>query len=476
MTIKKIVPSVLLLSLLVSYLSVFVPSVVSAQEDQPLSVALVCSLDGYLAASLSGPTTVSVESQFGDTVVIENPSNYVFSGVKTGVAFYESELDTVPSYWYVTPTERTVYPRSENPFTLDLDLGALPAGTYIVKTFAAQGDAEDVLAVALRDVTMAESVTVVKQAPQSTFLDTTVTVNGEVVNGTLTIAEPLPLNYSLETKNNGDVPFVNANLRTVVSQGTLPAGTAVRASTNDSLKLIPGGVRTTTFTDLMVEDSSYTLYTMIESEGVVTPLQIATLNIGDVSIDRVFTYLSAVGIADATEDTVKVTACVAQTETLNDGFYTPRPFGVGVNVKDEAGAVIEEQNVVIGGSEYAVGNSVEVILTKKSLANRLVTVQLEEQRSYSETPLNPNDSSTNQDTLTLDVIDSLELTYDCVEGECSTITTLGGFIADETVQKSFWFYAGIVIAAALLLYVMLRRLSPYEDPQAKKDESNHELQ
>ena len=73
----------------------------------------------------------------------------------------------------------------------------------------------------------------------------------------------------------------------------------------------------------------------------------------------------------------------------------------------------------------------------------------------------------------------ISLSFDCDRhGEIcgDTIVDVAvDFAQTEPVQQSFWFYAGIVLAALLLMLLVVRRMDPQPKDHNEHEHSEHEL-
>ena len=456
MTLQKISQRVLVavLSLLLC-VTAFVPSALAQPLTQPLALGS-CSLDGFLSM---GVTTVQYLPEVSQIVVsgdIINSSAKTFPGVRVGYFLYDSESATTPSYVAFASDELYIDSNSPQPFSRTLDVSALPAGTYSLQVTASQGDFDNLLTSAMHTFANTPRVAVVKSGEAVDSNTVSISVNGETAAAEgFTFPIRTPLSVEVRTTNTGDVPLLDSSLEMVVTRGDIPAGTAVSAEKSDEIKLLPGSFAIDRMNDRITLGGEYTLFTALDTPDVFNELHTTSIQLGDEDVPVQPVYLLGAGVSRA-GDTVNMTACLVQ-------------------ISDEAGYFLSESVAlgVAGGEQVVFGQDTNSFTAEFTVpvaeASEGITLELRRaanvwlaMRGDDQIPEGENNE------LQFEVVDTVVVQYDCGE-ECpvagETIMTTGE--PQPSQRFSFYYYAGIVIAAALLGYIMIRRLHP-EDGEVEE--------
>lgn len=459
------------------------PTPVAAMTDA--SGAQVCPITGSLSARFEGNSAEvrTVEDRLSERVVLRNISAYTLGGIRLGVGVYEAAVGATPDYWTVLPDVLTIGADDELKHQLNLDLSALPAGQYQVRVFAIQGDETAVLGAALLDDGQASSIEVVKSTPQASFVTVSLEVGGQVSQGqTLVMPDRSHLTVKAVTANKNDKPLLNnSRMDTVITQGKVPLGTAVRQSKLDSVKLVPGTARITELVDRNVEWGEYTVYAALISDNIMQPLVFAPVRIGDGKVGGkdFWPYVSKVGLSDyPLKADSEVVACIDYVGKDKTPLRFLEFMGVDFTFSDNKGEGEDATSRLVSTEVdtnnyfvYAPGKEAEDFTVKVDLLSEIIRPQLTEEQTSS--GVRPN---------TLEAVNLTAQTFSCSsfgERGCvfrePTNTSIDTSLPNEGNPHPFWFYAGIIIAAALLLYIMLRRLPPESQDTGKKYNSE-ELQ
>lgn len=407
-------------------------SLLQAQSNPNQPPLQFCPIIGLPAAEITSLQVDDDASTISGELAIVNPTTAFVPGTKIAVAVYTSAQAAVPAYWTVLPEEVVLQAQNRMTVPFSLSTTQLPAGDYVVRAYVAQGDTE-LIATALRgyDRTQSNSFTKVGggtgEAPEVTVVGATVS------NGVFTVStSSVPVAVSITAAD--DTP-----LHTVVSRHQLPLGDSVYVDTT--------GVGSASY-DWSVPDGPYYVHITSPVDGTLTPFTEVLINVGQTK-DKwitVYPYISIIGLsAHPIVDDTTATVCL--------GNYSPD--GHLVSVPTEAVQV-----------DFQVLNSAgQVVDSKQPQTPRL--------QNYAEFALNsitPDSSfkavlSTervyNADTDGPDFVpvETIAFTHNCDQA-CQQLFAKSptDFANNKSVQTSFWYFAGIVIAAALLMLLMLRRL------------------
>lgn len=481
---KNIISILILLTIfLTSTLGVFIyqPLLATANlfstevEAVASTTSNTCPIEGSVWASFNNAEDKTyVEDIFYSEIVLTNDTTYTLGGERLVVAVYKSSLSTVPSYWTVLSDEYMLLPKTSLSIVNDLDLSVLPAGEYKVKVFSIQGDETALLGAVLRDTAEVDGVTLIKSTPKKSDVSILVTVNDQVYEGKpIIFKERTPLAVQIKTKNNNNLPLVGSSMLGVVTQGNVPLGTAVRIGKLDVVKLIPGGTRVTSLTDNFVEGGKYTVYAGLVSPNAFSPLVEVPVIVSESEYEGSWSYVSRIGLSNyPLQLDSDVVACISNIGSNKGRDLFSEPLGLKLTLSTEAGEIFAKKlnSLEADTDNYFIFNP------QTQVSDFSLTVDLFQKRFSPEAVVSDELPSNEILTDELFLVDTIIQSFVCVEGDtCRQITAGSSNENKQAPQRPFWFYAGIVIAAALLLYIMLRRLPPEKGPSTKSRSSN-ELQ
>lgn len=446
---------ILMASLVLSFLSL---PLAQAQEE---SVSLACPIQGAFAitSDLVGKN-LTVEDDFSGTFSVENGSAYFLAGVSVGIGIYESATSLVPSFWTVLPNKIDLLPQAGSVVEADLNLSALPAGEYIVKLFIGQGDGLALFGIALRDVDTVAAFTINKVTPSTADIDLTFGLNGKPAAAKNQIDFGKTSALEATAKNNGTLPVTNAKLVTVLTQGSIPLASAVVKSEVGNLKLIPNGVQTIKLADGALVEGDYTAYVLVNTENTFQPVESIQIKVGERAGVNTWPYVSLVGISDfPTKAESEVIACI---NYLGAGAEARQLHSVlGVEFTGTAGT-----DKLFSNKVSNLDGSLAMFLSQKigvSSQDLKITASLLEDTNgslmYAGTEpegvkIAPIDYLVPTQTIELNLTCSASLGCEPKSND----TMVENYLPTGPTEP-FWFYAGVVIAALLLMYLMLRRLN-----------------
>ena len=245
MVLKKYLSALVVLQLIASSLFISWASTSTAFAQ---SAGGLCVLDGYPSVSIEGVYPDDGAEVVEVDLSVSNRSTYLYPDVRPFLALFE-EGEVIPSYILNGTDSYPLLPDTAVSVGIAADTSFVPAGTYELKAFVGQGDMNHLLAVAIRDADET-GVEFQKLSPATSNVPVEISVNGTTANGqTLQFDVGTPLTVETKTTNNNDASFRDAELSLVLTQGEMPAGTALSQTKTETIKLIPGSTRTTKMID-----------------------------------------------------------------------------------------------------------------------------------------------------------------------------------------------------------------------------------
>tara|TARA_B100000508_G_scaffold14126_1_gene9680 strand:- start:550 stop:1956 length:1407 start_codon:yes stop_codon:yes gene_type:complete len=446
---------------------------------QPLSVmaqtSYSCVIDGGLAADLDSDLMDSeVPDVLRAAISVSNSSSYYMGGVNTALGFYKEEDINVPSFIAVQNDGLLIEPQSSQLITPVIDLSALPAGTYEVRVVAFQGDEVDLLGSLIRGVD--DSFTFSKTKSASSDIKHMLTINGEKVSsgGSITISGEANIAATLRTINAGPLPVLDTPVFVSITQGEIPLGSAVRNGVDDVVRLVPGGYRDSVANDLFVEGGKYTVYGFLSSENQANPVISGTVLVGDDVGPNSWVYVAKSGITNfplTTEDTV--TACVEHLGKSEGSTQLLEPVSVTFALSEGEKELFSETAQNITGQP----NKYFSVQPSQATDNFELKMTLLTDRFPSAAVPEEGGSLEDNEIEYIEVHSQIGV-YECEEDVCISdelVVSKQATQAGDVIAKPYWFYIAVMLAAALLLYIMVRRLHP-EGTGAPSDVADEELQ
>jgi len=467
-SIFSVVSSLLLLGILF-----FQPSTAFAQRS------LECLIDGGIIVSLGdgSGSELAVTNQLNTVLSVANNSSYQMGGVGIALGFYGSSDSSAPGYIAILGDNLMFPSGADFPQPVSIDVSALPADTYDVRAVAFQGEGTDLLGALMRGIPATLEMS--KESAAVDSVSQTLTINGQDVTPgqTVEIEERTNIRSVLETRNEGLEPVSDSPVYISIVQGDTPLGTAVRSQKTDIARLIPGGVRNTVAEDMFVEGGEYSVYGFLASENKATPVVVGKVQVGDRPGPDSWTYISKVGVTNLPfTDADQLTACVENLGSGSDSTMLHSLSGITFTVtagKEEVftKTVTNEEG---GASKYF------SVTPGVAFGNFTLGTTLLENRFTKSIPLGEVEEGSEIDRNEVNFTETQEVSgwYECPEGNCVSPTSPDTppveYVLDAET-KPYWFYIGVMLASALLMYIVLRRLHP-EGTGAPIGVSEDELQ
>jgi len=419
-----------------------IPTTAQAVGD---AVSDACSIDGYLSTSIINPpfenipvglTSIPVE------IRVSNDSQmYTYAGVSVGVGLYAAGAE-VPSYWAPVTDGLQFNPAQPQDFTVELDIQHVEAGSYELRAAAVQGGQFQSLARSAFE----PAVTINKTDVAAISYPFTLTQqNGELIPGNY-------LDYTLTSENTERSILKDYDQSVVFTSGAQAFGPAVMQQTDKEVRMAFEDT-TVLDTSLFLDDGVYTVFGFSSKDQVLLPVVTDTFVVGTGETEIV-PFIPAVGIAGLNADAkeVTVTACAMAMNESNqfDGSVVDIEHTVTEGDVLLANGYLD----ISAGSEVqlSVPKSAEVYTVTTNMYGSVDGISIEEGLAEVSGP----------EGLLLQQITQQVI---CDE-ECQPLgvaDTIESFVGEEVVQKSIWFYIGIILAAALLMFFMIGRLTTKEE-------------
>lgn len=461
-----------------SLMSFFVlPAPTQAQTDST-EVVQCTVIDGLIEYSLPpGEGEVRIDGQLSIELKLSNTSSYIYPGVRVGIALFESEQDTLPAYWVLDDEEYQIAPQQAVVALIDADVSSVPVGSYFARPFVGQGDDLHMLGIAIRNGVDGDGFEMERTGVLSQPITHTIEINDGAVTSGSVVDEIQFIEVVATTKNFADTPLVNTEAVVGVIQGDVPLGDAVREQRIDGVKLIPGAERETTIGDVSPEGGQYSVVSGVKRENAFGPVELVSFQIGEDVPNQSWPYLSRVALSGSDNEVVACVDYIGEYTGAIDLLDVVEVELVLSNSSDDS--VVYEATATNG--EGGVGNAlrfnpdVNVIDTELSLT--LLT-----ERFPSNLP-EPSQTPAGEELIEPELypVQTVESNVSCSdeigcgqsEEEVTSLSTKGSM--SDTNQNEFWFYAGVMLAAALLMYIVLRRLHPEEKvkPKTEQGEDMH---
>lgn len=464
MILKRIITTATLLSLWSAVL--FTPTTAPLVFAQESTASLFCPMTDAINVDVAAPLGfVSDQSQtLVGSVTVTNSSDYTFADIGVGVAIYENELDETPLYWTTLSERASLLPGRFKVVSAEIDASSLPAGTYLYKIFAAQGDALNILGAGLLEQQNSEFYTFDKNSIRNGVIEQSVVINGKAAADEITLASKANAQIQVQTKNNSTSLVPEGTVSVVLTEGNVPLGVAVVSEVADKTMLIPGGVRSTELPARLTAGGQHSVYTTFSLADSLQPLTLTKINIPNSSSREGITYLSSVGFSEyPITNNTKMVACLEVFGFDQQPFLPPQETAAQFAVYSQEGDLLSEH--VVRSIDEMRPYVYELAANNLPLKFSLRTTLYENAYGASSTDAGEDVVATWKRAQQIDQAVDCEIFDKCAD---VIIETVPEFVADKTVRQSFWFYAGIVIAALLLMFIVTRRLDPHEDSLSQK--------
>jgi hypothetical protein len=356
----------------------------------------------------------------------------------------------------------------------------MAAGDYVVKVFTAQGDETAVLGSTLLNSGSLEQIKISKSTPAEKNIPITVMVGEETYAGeTIVLEQGQPIDVEIKTQNQNELPLLGNSVLAVISAGDMPLGTAIRVDKTEDITLIPGSQRLTKLFDPLLEGGDYYIYATAIDPNALQGLEVVPVSVVDTQNDAGGSYISQIGVSEypITPGT-EVVACVDFFGNHDQAQRFPEPLAAEFSI---ALAGEEKANHYVTTSDTEADDYFAFIpalssgdfeLTVELLGERQngLNVFIEEELSIEEVEERMTNNLSTVDTITLTY--QCENEFGCAVDDPSSQTV--GYSYSTDGKSSLWFFAGILVAASLLLFLLLRRIEPKSTGVILKDPSKKE--
>lgn len=457
----------------------FVAAAQPAPASNSFSGVEFCPIEINISAQFvdQKADVISLENTLTTEIVISNGSAYVMSGIKLGVGAYtEAVQDGVPLYWTVLSDEYQLQPGETITVPVDLDVSALPAGTHTVKVKAIQGSETAVLGILLHDRDETDGLRINKRSTQNKQTTSTVSIEEVLLSDATATFSPGVTTIKISTKNDFSVPLLHSQILAVVSEGSVPLGTAIVAEKKEPITLIPKDSQSTILRSVILKGGAYSVFSALMTEGVLQPVSKAVLSLPGENAHS-WQYLSKIGITEfPLRKHSAVVACLGAIgeAPLETPYRFSELFGFSFLLQSaddvlSEGVVYSDEVTTYDYVTFAPGItsddfSITTVLLQQPHRVEASGVAAADYNQFVKDSL-AEASSVTQHFLCTD--ESCE--EESAEAPVST--------SSDKESESFWFYLGVMLAATLLMYVVLRRLDPEEkSPMDDQKLTNKELQ
>ena len=447
---------------------------VVATAEAPTDFGAACPLNPFLATELhlTGDTEAIIDDTVDVTVRVENPTAYTLAGIQVGVVLFADGAASQPAYWLTAADTLALLPGEVTELPWRLDASAVAPGAYLLTPVVFQGTAVDILGAAVAGVGTGPGVMVEK----ATLADPThvheISIPGQALGETDILLDRVPeaLTVIVETKNLTDAPLQGVDLVAVISKGAVSLGGARRAAVQNELRLPPQGVRVTELTDRFAEFGSYSIYTGLVAPDALQPVVMARVSLGETIESEQLPFIAGTGLADYPlgADT-EIVACVRYTHAPDiDTFIEPLQLLSTLTTGDGQVAALQQSSEDTNTQDFF-SFTPGVVTGEFALVSEL---QQQRFRAGGDEVVMP------EDTLRYRTVYQTELDVPCLlEAGCDALTAPGDHpdvaetaVATPRTYPNPWLSAGVTLATALLLFLILQRMPPQKaaKPAAKK--------
>ncbi len=198
-------------------------------QDLGVNESLSCPLDSALEIwFMTNQTELEVDDELLLSVSLANNSAYTMGGMQIGVALYNRANQL--QYWMILDEKpQQLSPQTISELPVTINLSAVPAGVYKIVPYVMQGDETALLGKILNDAhEIKQPLIIKKKTAQKNIATVSVSVNEISYTGTtIKFEEATTIGVSIFTKNESPVPLLESNMLAVITQGSVPLGTAV---------------------------------------------------------------------------------------------------------------------------------------------------------------------------------------------------------------------------------------------------------
>lgn len=437
-----------------AWFCVLVTSVAAAEIEQQYT----CPVEVFPAVTIHSAHEITISNQtLLTSATVANQTEYNIGGVRVGIALFDQGA-AVPRYWTILPKEFQLFPHSSLDVLLELDAQHVGFGRYDMKVVAVQGSAGAVLGALIHEHSPKTSVSVRKQSNSTAGAAITVAVEEGERAGGRQVLEKKPFTVKATVSNNSALPLLDSQTVVVVSEGFVPLGSAIRAEKQAALTLVPGSQQATILKNVSGGAGEHVVYAGVLTAGVLQPVAQLLLALPGEHEGR-WSYLSRVGLSEyPVQEDSTVVACVDVVGTEPNATDFFEELGVDFLVRNESG-VLAKKTLYAGD----VGTKGFIAYQPKTKAKNVsISASLLQLRYPTYVPLDGEETSFSAIVRgQLVSVQQVNQVFICASAETCGNTALINQAPEGSAAEageSFWFYAGIVLAALLLMYLLLRRL------------------
>ncbi len=479
-------PFVLLVFLLSSFIGSLSILPNDAQAQTKINEEVFCPITGIINADFyQTGDALEVENILSERIVVKNYTTYSFSEIRVALAAIPTNGARQDVFLSILPDKLQLVPGSVVSLQPDIDLSYLPAGEYLLSLHVAQGSEADLLGEVLRNPDGVNNIKLLKRKPSSNILSLTTNINGEKYSGeTIRLSDGRSVkvettinhtdsnNSEYQTIEMGDGKAVSLaaeaqvlgqdKVVSMITEGSIPLGTAVR---NTSVENLTNDTEVVSVSSHLLSFGTYSAYTAVIVSGVMMPINQSDFKIGNLNgVDGggIWMYVKQTGVSShpLNSDSV-IVSCIGVIGDIRPDHGFVSPAGMDLLLTTADGQQIELRSIAKDD------NKADYFSFKPGLTAGNYTIETK----FLHQPLTKSyligEAEGGSDSgVVLEMAWLLEQTFQCLaEEEC---TDPGSFVeaADSGGTKmdnyQFFHYLGIVLAAVLLMYLMLRRLNTKE--------------
>lgn len=481
MYLYKISSSILMLAVCVGSLAASFTLAPAAFAQSDVVGFGQCPLVGGVETRLPpGEGVVSTDGAVSLDIQLENTSDFILPGVRAGIVLFAGDQSDFPAYWYLSDQTFQLGPDGGAVARIEADVASVPAGTYTAIPFAGQGDDMNLLGLAVRNGVSSAGFTLERTGTADRLVEQSVIVNGGPMPDGSTIA-PVPfLEVSTQTENPAELPLIATDAVVAVVQGEVPLGDAIRAERTDEVRLIPQAERLTVVADVAPQSGPYSVVSAIKRGDGFAPITQLSFEIegqGPIA----WPYLAAVGLSgDLADPETEVVACVDYVGEYAGATSLLDTVAIDFRLSTEAGETLAEAR---GTNEDADAGTAFTFVPALATSDATLTTTLLTER-FPGNPLEPSEVPEGEEPIGLEFepvhtitgMVSCQSEEGCADGADDGSSLSIPLMSDGPTSNQFWFYLGIVLAAALLMYIMLRRMHPESTPSPQETKGTDDEQ
>lgn len=418
--------------------------------------------------------TMSVNDELIIDLVLFNQNPYYMPGVRVVLGLFNNGDSSTPDYWYMSDENLMLAPSSEVKLSIDTKLSIIPAGDYVLKAIAFQGNEVALLGALWRDNQDLNKIHLNKNIDADLKVDLSVFVNNQLTNKERTVSVGSAPELRIETKNLNPTPLQNVKLLSMVGLGEVPLGGSILGMVSDQTPLLPQFARINEFSTqpYKMDMSGIILSTFVDGVNF-TPIKSINLLVNN-NEDLSFPYISSIGLSEypLTANT-EVVACVTYNGPWQELGYIPEVLQGSLVITSEGKEVFNNyiySNDMLEANYFSFFPQIKLNdfeLNFNLLQNRLNSKYAEELDGQTQNKTNDNFISTDQRIITVS----------CLGDNCN-FDTLHSIDEENTnvvnQQLSLWFYLVSMAILMVIIYILYRVKSARPPHESIDEKLRHE--